>query len=191
MRFTLDIPLPVSLKTKLWRIRPKYQENPKTLGQYILKMRIERGLYASELAKTIGCSGQTLFQWEKDYYLPEIRHLRGLHAEFNIPTNFLTVALLNRNPVLDEDKSLLFDLNRTQEAIRGCLLGQRARDGRLGRFLRILRLSRLQTALEFSQEIGVDKPTLWDWEIGRSYPSPKKIEELKGKLVLNNSEAPV
>ena len=154
-------------------------------------MRIERDLYARELAQTIGCDEQTLIQWEKDYYLPEIRHLRKLHAEFNIPTSFLTEAILKRNPVLDEDKSLLFDLNRIQEALRSCLSGSSDRDGKLGRLLRVYRLSRLQTALEFAQEIGTDETTLNDWEVGRNSPSRKKIEELKGKLASNISETPI
>lgn len=96
--------------------------NPETLGQFIRKGRLEQGLLAKELAKQIGCDENSLIQWEKDYRFPELRHLRKLHAYFNIPAPFIREAVINRSYVSQEEKPLLFEFESLIERLKACLV---------------------------------------------------------------------
>lgn len=54
--YSINIPLSIALNTKLYRVRDSCQFNPKTLGQFIRKSRIECDLWAKELAERVGCT---------------------------------------------------------------------------------------------------------------------------------------
>jgi len=44
---------------------PSYPRSPKTLGEYIRKWRMEKGLFQKELAKKLGVAEMTIVNWEK------------------------------------------------------------------------------------------------------------------------------
>jgi DNA-binding XRE family transcriptional regulator len=44
---------------------PNYPKNPKTLGEYIRKWRMEKGLFQKDLANMIGVDETTIVNWEK------------------------------------------------------------------------------------------------------------------------------
>ncbi len=59
---------------------PTYPRNPRTLGDYIRKWRMEQGLLIRELASALGVREDTVTDWEKNRRVPrnqkQIRALR-------------------------------------------------------------------------------------------------------------------
>ncbi|MGH7773938.1 MAG: helix-turn-helix domain-containing protein [Candidatus Binatia bacterium] len=54
---------------------PKYPQELKTLGDHIRKRRLDLGLLQKEVAERIGVDEGTLFNWERNKTLPQIRHI--------------------------------------------------------------------------------------------------------------------
>jgi DNA-binding XRE family transcriptional regulator len=52
---------------------PLYKDEPKTLGEHLLKRRIERGMSTCDLASEIGVSRATINNWEGDRSVPAVR----------------------------------------------------------------------------------------------------------------------
>lgn len=77
-RFTLEVPLRIPLKTKLYRAKFSYTENPATLGQWIRKARVENDLFAHEVAERGGCHRTSLLNWERDHTKPTEDNLERL-----------------------------------------------------------------------------------------------------------------
>jgi transcriptional regulator with XRE-family HTH domain len=48
--------------------------NPNTLGEQILKKRLELGLTQKELANHLGLNDQTISRWETDENRPRAKH---------------------------------------------------------------------------------------------------------------------
>jgi len=53
--------------------RPGYPENPKTVGEHLLKARLDRHLQQRDAAREIGCDPGTLLNWEKGRVAPDVR----------------------------------------------------------------------------------------------------------------------
>lgn len=69
-KFTLALPIPKEL--------PKgYILNPKTVGEHIKKRRLDLGLLQIEVAKIIGVSEATIWNWEHGRE-PELRHIPNI-----------------------------------------------------------------------------------------------------------------
>lgn len=52
---------------------PLYPEVPKTLGEHLLKRRIERGMSTWDLAGELGVCQATINNWEGDRSVPAVR----------------------------------------------------------------------------------------------------------------------
>ena len=57
---------------------PAYPKDPKTLGERIRKVRMDRGLLIRELAALVGVSADTVINWELRGVKPIGRSLRRL-----------------------------------------------------------------------------------------------------------------
>ena len=69
--------MPVRLKA----LKPKETEfEPKTLGEHIKRVRLERGLMQKEVAQTLGVNPWTLGNWENGYTEPVIVHYPAIMA---------------------------------------------------------------------------------------------------------------
>jgi predicted transcriptional regulator len=59
---------------------PNYPKNPKTMGEYIRKWRMEKGLFQKDLARMIGVAEMTLFNREKGKTKPRHSKLKKLRT---------------------------------------------------------------------------------------------------------------
>jgi DNA-binding XRE family transcriptional regulator len=78
---SLASPSPVYLFSKSinWLdFDPTYPKNPKTLGDYIRKYRMEKGLLIKELAKELGVTEDTVINWEVRGVRPCGKHLERI-----------------------------------------------------------------------------------------------------------------
>jgi DNA-binding XRE family transcriptional regulator len=55
-------------------------KNPETLGQFLRKRRVQKGLKQSEAAKVLGISIVSLSKWERDLLIPKIEFMQKLAA---------------------------------------------------------------------------------------------------------------
>jgi DNA-binding transcriptional regulator YiaG len=55
---------------------PTYPKNPKTLGDYIRKWRMEQGISQLDLAETLGVDEMTVVNWEIRGMVPRIKEVR-------------------------------------------------------------------------------------------------------------------
>jgi len=53
--------------------RPGYPETPRTVGEHLLKARLDRGKEQRDAAREIGCNPGTLLNWEKGRVAPDVR----------------------------------------------------------------------------------------------------------------------
>jgi DNA-binding XRE family transcriptional regulator len=53
--------------------RPGYPETPRTLGEHLLKRRLDRSTCQKEAAREIGCAAHSLLKWEKGRAAPDVR----------------------------------------------------------------------------------------------------------------------
>jgi DNA-binding XRE family transcriptional regulator len=44
----------------------EYPQNPHTFGEYLRKYRMDKGLFAKDLARIVGVTEQTILNWERD-----------------------------------------------------------------------------------------------------------------------------
>lgn len=59
--------------------RPKgYPTEPKTLGEHLLKRRLDLGLLQREAASQIGVTEATIWNWENGGAVPDLRRLPGV-----------------------------------------------------------------------------------------------------------------
>jgi transcriptional regulator with XRE-family HTH domain len=58
--------------------RPGYPDEPKTLGERLLKRRLDLGLRQRDVAKRLGASHQSYENWEMDKHEPEFRFWPGI-----------------------------------------------------------------------------------------------------------------
>jgi DNA-binding XRE family transcriptional regulator len=59
--------------------RPGYPEDdPKTLGEHLRRVRLDRGLSQRQAAEAIGCHPTALLHWEKGHAEPELRFLPAI-----------------------------------------------------------------------------------------------------------------
>lgn len=54
----------------------EYPQNPQTTGEYIRKYRMDKGLFAKDLAKIIGVTEQTILNWEAE----RIKNMRNIYT---------------------------------------------------------------------------------------------------------------
>ena len=57
-----------------------YPETPRTLGEHLRKVRLDRRLDQRKVAQVIGCSKASLLNWEKGRAEPEVRFLPAILA---------------------------------------------------------------------------------------------------------------
>jgi len=57
---------------------------PKTLGQKIRRARLEKRIFAKDLARLVGCTEDTILFWERDEVFPQRVNLRRLKEVLNI-----------------------------------------------------------------------------------------------------------
>ena len=62
-----------------------------TLGQKIKKLRTQKNIQQSELAKRLNISPSTLCRWEKDERTPSQEDLNNITALFSLPESFFIV----------------------------------------------------------------------------------------------------
>jgi DNA-binding XRE family transcriptional regulator len=55
---------------------PSYPKDPKTLGNYIRKWRMDKGISQVELARTLGVNEMTIVNWEIKAKVPRIKAVR-------------------------------------------------------------------------------------------------------------------
>jgi transcriptional regulator with XRE-family HTH domain len=73
-------PLPGVPLTLRWS-RPKaYPENPRSLGEHLLKRRSEQGFTQREAAAQVGIKTDTYLLWEKDRTKPTVRYYPAIFA---------------------------------------------------------------------------------------------------------------
>ncbi len=60
----------------------KTPQNPKTLGEHIRKRRMELNLLQSEVAKIIGVTKCTIYNWENNLSSPRIIFLPNINKFF-------------------------------------------------------------------------------------------------------------
>ncbi len=53
---------------------PGYPERPRSLAEHLKKVRLDRGLLQKEVAREVGCSKDTLRNYEAARVAPEIRY---------------------------------------------------------------------------------------------------------------------
>lgn len=53
--------------------RPAYLEYPRTVGEHLKKVRLDRRLPQKDAARAMGCNPVTLLQWEKGRVAPDVR----------------------------------------------------------------------------------------------------------------------
>ena len=71
--------LPFSTLVKAIPRRPKdYPEIPKTLGQHLVKVRIDRHLTKKAVAVEIGVTPASLTAWEKEDHMPEVIQMKNV-----------------------------------------------------------------------------------------------------------------
>jgi transcriptional regulator with XRE-family HTH domain len=58
--------------------RPGVPETPRTLGEHLRRVRLDRGLWQKQVAREIGCSKASLLNWEKGHAEPELRFLPAI-----------------------------------------------------------------------------------------------------------------
>jgi transcriptional regulator with XRE-family HTH domain len=64
--------MPVSI------FHPDYPKNPRNLGQFLKKIRMEIGLQIKQAAKLSGLKPMTIVSWEQSYRKPKRKHLERL-----------------------------------------------------------------------------------------------------------------
>jgi transcriptional regulator with XRE-family HTH domain len=108
----------LELSINLNDFKPSYPKNPQTLGERIRKARMDKGLYAKELAKLVGVDECTLINWEKDRNMPQYKDVRNLQDALDLK---LPAVLIYRDypvsPVTfsQKFKQKRLDLHLTQE----------------------------------------------------------------------------
>ncbi len=78
-------PLHTSIKYIVCTARPftypdGYPVNPKTIGEYIRKKRIDSRLMQSDVANIIGVSEESIWNWENDRTKPSKKNLKIINA---------------------------------------------------------------------------------------------------------------
>ena len=63
---------------------PDYPENPTTFGERIRKIRLDKGLYAKELAEIIGVTEDSVLNWEKDRVKPRKDLMERLNMLYRV-----------------------------------------------------------------------------------------------------------
>ncbi len=76
----LRYPLHTSIKYIVCAARPftypdGYPVNPKTIGEYIRKKRMDNRLMQSEVASIIGVSEESIWSWENDRIKPSKKNV--------------------------------------------------------------------------------------------------------------------
>ncbi|MBU0706965.1 helix-turn-helix transcriptional regulator, partial [Patescibacteria group bacterium] len=72
------------LSINLNDFNPSYPKNPHTLGERIRKARMDKGLYAKELAKMLGVTDDTMLNWEKGRNMPQYKDVRNLQNALDL-----------------------------------------------------------------------------------------------------------
>lgn len=62
------------------RLPNNYPSKPKTIGEYLLKVRIDSNLSKKALVKQIGVSSASVVWWEQEKGKPEVRQMKGIIA---------------------------------------------------------------------------------------------------------------
>ena len=81
-----------SVETDILEVTGFFQVNPKTIGQYIRKARLDKGISTSELADRVGCTPEIIWEWEKDEHIPGIKLIQKLNEILEIPPELLKDA---------------------------------------------------------------------------------------------------
>jgi len=65
----------LELSINLNDFKPSYPKNPQTLGERIRKARMDKGLYAKQLASKLGVTDDTVINWEKGRNMPQGKNI--------------------------------------------------------------------------------------------------------------------
>jgi transcriptional regulator with XRE-family HTH domain len=122
---------------------PAYPKELRTLGDHLRKKRLDLGLLQREVAKRIGVSSATAWQWEKNRTEPETRYVPAI-VEFlgylpPVPCGSFPEALRTARRVAGLSQEQLANLARLDESTiakweRGDTLPLRSTTERLQRF---------------------------------------------------------
>ena len=183
--------LTITIKHNLLELKGFFSKNPKTLGQYIRKIRLDKGISTRKLADRVRCTPEIILEWEKDRCIPGIKLLQKLNNELDIPSKLLKDAVINKY-VFKEKVDMAFDAEVLKERLIKCLK-KAAKAGLKGRvkvfedygfnsLLRLFRYSLFMNSREFARALSVDHSTILDWEMRRHMPFGKMVGRIKEKL---------
>jgi len=127
---------------------------PTTIGGYLRRRRMQRGILQPEASRMLGVSTVTLSRWECDKIYPT--------REFHHPiAQYLGYDPFPTAPHPDV-KNL--ESNETHD------VANLSRAERIGLAIKRVRLEQKMTGKECAQSLGVDARTLRDWERGKHRP---------------------
>ena len=136
--------------------------DPKTIGGYLRKRRLQLGLLQSEVARNLGVSMVTLSLWEGDKVYPTWEYQPRI-AEY-----------LGHNPFTDPEKGRPHD-NKSNGVAH--LKTEAAMT--FGEKLREVRIKHRSSRVAFAKRLGVDTKTLKNWEMGLHTPLKSKKAEVE------------
>lgn len=93
--------------------------NQEKIGNFIAKMRKEKGMSQAELGERVGVTNKTVSRWENGNYLPDISIMQLLCQEFNIGINELLSGevLTSENFIQYADANIIISLEE-QKALK-------------------------------------------------------------------------
>lgn len=139
-------------------------KEPKTIGEFLRKRRLELGIFQSEAALKLGVSTVTLSRWECGKVYP------------TWPQQPSVTAYLGHNPFTDP----ALGKPKGNESQRVAFLGS-GESQNLGQQIVSHCLKMRKTIRKFAEEAGISSKTIWNWKTGRRQPSRaahKRIAEL-------------
>ena len=85
----IEIPFQIPLKSRLYKHRYTYSENPQTFGEAIRKARVDADMLAKELGEALGCHRTSVLNWENGVYLPTEENIQRLQTILKLPEDLL------------------------------------------------------------------------------------------------------
>ncbi len=146
---------------------------PKTVGEFLRKRRLDLGKLQSQVADLLGVSKRTLSLWETDQVYPAWAYQPRL-VEYLGHDPFTDPAL--GRPLGNESNGVAFLGLETPLSF-----GQQVKKHRLGQ---------RKTGNQFAKELRVDAKTLSAWESGRREPIGQLRKRIEDLLRLARTVAP-
>ena len=85
------------------------------IGEFLMKLRKEKGMTQSQLGEKIGVTNKTVSRWENGNYLPSVDMLKALSEEYDVTIN----EILNGERVKNEDYKKVAEEN-IRDVLKSC-----------------------------------------------------------------------